>query len=92
MQGEHGRLRIPGGGRRVTLNRDVVDLHPVDEEEATAEPVVATGEFLVAIEAQTLAAAFGHLFRRQAPLVGRVATLWGGRWWGRQRQLLRGRG
>ena len=41
----------------------VIDLHPVDEEEAFAEAVMAPGVWFVAVEAEALAAPFRHLSR-----------------------------
>jgi hypothetical protein len=84
---EHGRLLVAGILRcRVTVPRDVIDFHTIEEEKAAAESVVATGELLIAIETQPLALSFRHFLRCETPLVALVAALLGGRWRGRERQ------
>jgi hypothetical protein len=50
---EHGRLLVAGILHCcVAVPCDVIDLHTIEEEKAAAESVVATGELLIAIEAQ----------------------------------------
>ena len=108
MQGKYGRLLRRGVCSCLGLVcRGVVNFHAVKEEQPLTEAVVATGELLIAVEAQPLASAFGHLLGSQTALVALGVALvcsrrrcWKGqeRWWRwqgrpgrRRRQAARGR-
>ena len=63
----HGKDRVDRRSVNVVLCC-VVDLDAVEEEDPFAESYVTAGVALVAVEAEILATALGHLFGRQAPL------------------------
>jgi hypothetical protein len=77
LQGEVGRLAVV---LRVARGfRCVFDLHAVQEEDAPAKPVMATGVFFITIEIEAQTTPFRHLVRCEAPLVALAVTLLGGR-------------
>jgi hypothetical protein len=54
VEGEDRCLRLPSRVRcSGAVVRGVVDLHALKEEDAPAEPIVATGVLFIAIETQT---------------------------------------
>ena len=55
--------------------RRVLNLHTVHEEDAPAEPILATCVFFIAIETQTQTIPFHHLVRGEAPLIALAAAL-----------------
>jgi hypothetical protein len=71
--------------------RGVLDLHAFKEEDVSAEPVMATGIFFIAIKTKAQTAPFRHLVRGEAPLVALAATLLAGHRRGKERQRLLGR-
>jgi hypothetical protein len=91
LQGETGRVRVCIGRARLFRVRSVIDLHAVDEENAPAKTVVATGVLLITAKAEALAAPVRHLLRGQPPAGALTAALRRSRRRRRQRQRGLGR-
>ena len=87
LEGEAGRLVF--GLRSPCVVPCIVDFDVVQKENAPAKAVMATGIFLVTVKTEAETAPFRHFIWSEAARVAVSTARLGGRWWCRQRQLLR---